>query len=315
MLAARPAAGGASRQKCLATTRAPGREVRPERARAPRRSGAVSAYGGSTMTMSNGAAAAPSAQPATRPRPRDDPGAAPAEVRPREVGGDDRDRRRRRARRTSARAAPRDSASMPAAPLPANRSRTRAPRQVRLEDREQRLLDAVAQRPRPGARAPRAGCPRAVPAMTRPASAIGHGAVSPARRPRRAAASPPSSSAAQRGPRRSPSAPRASSSASACARARTASSRCVGVLERRDAQPRQAALGEAEDVALAAQLEVALGELEAVARLGDRACSRACGDLVGRVRDEDAERLDASRGRPGRAAGGAGRARTGRRPR
>ena len=50
-------------------------------------------------------------------------------------------------------AAPRDSASMPAAPLPANRSRNAAPRQVRLEDREQRLLDAVAERPRPGARA------------------------------------------------------------------------------------------------------------------------------------------------------------------
>ena len=64
-----------------------------------------------------------------------------------------------------------------------------------------------------------------------------------------------------------------------------------GDLERRDPQPREPALGQAEDVALLAQLEVLLGQLEAVVRLGDR-LEAGLGDLVGRVRDEDAERLD-----------------------
>ena len=52
-----------------------------------------------------------------------------------------------------ARAAPRESASMPAAPEPANRSRNAGTAQVRLEDGEERLLDPVGERPRA-----RAGC-------------------------------------------------------------------------------------------------------------------------------------------------------------
>ncbi len=47
----------------------------------------------------------------------------------------------------------------------------------------------------------------------------------------------------------------------------------VGSLERCDAQPRQPALGKTEDIALAAQLEVGLGELEPVERpLATRLC-------------------------------------------
>ena len=63
------------------------------------------------------------------------------------------------------------------------------------------------------------------------------------------------------------------------------------VLEGRDTEPRQAALGEAEHVALAAQLEVAFRELEPVADLGDR-LQPGLRHLVGAVRDEDAVRLD-----------------------
>ncbi len=47
--------------------------------------------------------------------------------------------------------------------------------------------------------------------------------------------------------------------------------------ERRDAEPRQAALGEAEDVALAAQREVDLGKLEPVAGPLDAARRSAAG--------------------------------------
>src|SRR5207244_2085328 len=63
------------------------------------------------------------------------------------------------------------------------------------------------------------------------------------------------------------------------------------VLEGSDPEARQPGLGEAEHVTFAPQLEVALGELEAVADLGHR-LQASLGGLVGRVGDEDAERLD-----------------------
>ena len=89
----------------------------------------------------------------------------------------------------------------------------------------------------------------------------------------------------------------------------------VGVRERRDAQPRQAALGEAQDVALAPQLEVALREREPVRRRGHRLEPLVLGRPLGGLRDEHAEARLACRGRRGRGAGGAGRARTAPRPR
>ena len=86
-------------------------------------------------------------------------------------------------------------------------------------------------------------------------------------------------------------------------------------------QPREAQVGEPglarpEQLALAAQLEVDLGELEAVGRRaraprGARAASRSA---PRRARDEQAVRLLAPRARRGRAAGAAGRGRSGRPP-
>ena len=58
-------------------------------------------------------------------------------------------------------------------------------------------------------------------------------------------------------------------------------------LERRHAQAREPALGEAEDITLLAQLEVLLGQREAVVRLCDR-LETGLGDLIGRLGDEEA---------------------------
>src|SRR6185369_13563801 len=67
----------------------------------------------------------------------------------------------------------------------------------------------------------------------------------------------------------------------------------LGDLERSDTQSREPALGETQDVALLAQLEVLLGEREAVVGFGD-GLEPGRRDVVGRLRDEDAERLDRS---------------------
>ena len=199
---------------------------------------------------------------------------------------------------------------MPAAPLPANRSRNARAAQVRLEDREQGLLHAVAERPRALARAGRGG------------------SRAPCRRsPGRRQPSPSASSAASPDEiRRSQPASSSWRSASTAIgqraarveqrlRVRARLDRELAVrrlLERGDPQPRQAALGEAEHVALAAQLQVALRELEPVADLGDRLEPRL-GRPRRRCRRRGRSTTRRSRGRPGRAAGGAGRARTGRR--
>ena len=187
------------------------------------------------MTMSNGPAAAasgPRSQATASARTIRRPVAG--EVRPGEVRGDDRGRPPGRVRRTSRRAAPRDSASMPAAPLPANRSRTGRARQVRLEDREQRLLDAIGQRPRarPGRLEPdaarragddpagvsHAGSPLRPPGRSRAARRIaGRDPAQPAEL--ELARSAPA--AADPAARRRRAAPRRA------ARARTASSRCA----------------------------------------------------------------------------------------
>ena len=86
---------------------------------------------------------------------------------------------------------------------------------------------------------------------------------SPGRRRGRARSQPAAQLAVQAGLVAPGAGPRRRAGASAQPRARTASSRC-SALERRDPQARQPALGEAEDVALAAQLEVLLGQLEPV---------------------------------------------------
>ena len=115
---------------------------------------------------------------------------------------------------------------MPAAPLPANRSRTRASAQVRLEDREQRLLDAIAERPRagPGAtsRMPRARAGDDPARVSHRRSDVTR--RSPVRRPRRAQPAARQLRGERRVARIEPA--RVVEQASACRRARTASSRC-----------------------------------------------------------------------------------------
>ena len=186
---------------------------------------------------------------------------------------------------STAEAAPRDSASIAPAPLPANRSRTPAPS-------------------RPGSRIANRVC------LTRSVSGRvpGPGAASrtPARRarddPARASATPQARArgvagehAAEpavgqlRAERRRRSAQPPSSSSSRSARpGRGSRARDARAGQRRDPQPRQAALGEAQDVALAAQLEVPLRQLEPVRGRGHRleplVLGRALGGLARRAR-------------------------------
>ena len=70
-----------------------------------------------------------------------------------------------------------------------------------------------------------------------------------------------------------------------------ASSRCSRRWRDATRKARQAALGETEDVALAAQLEVLLGEVEAVGQLDDGGEPLPADRPLGDVRDEHAERL------------------------
>ena len=167
----------------------------------------------------------------------------------------------------------------------------------RLEDREQRLLDPIAERPRPLARRDEADPARRAgddPAGAR-ARPAGAGACC-----HRAQAAPAGSAWATRAsqPRGHLAVERLEPGSEP---ARLVEHRLGGLagadgelamvvaLERGDPEARQAALDEAQHVALAAQLPVALRELEAVADLGDRLEPRLRG-LVGRVGDEHAER-------------------------
>ena len=187
-------------------------------------------------------------------------------------------------------AAPRDSASMPAAPRPGEQVEDVGARQVRVEDREQRLLDPVGQRAR--ARTGRLEPDAARRPGDDPAGVAGRH-VPLAGSPAATRRSQPSSSSAARAGRGGSSRPSASSSASACVRARTASSRCSATWSdatRRRGKPLWA---RPEDVALLAQLEVLLGELEPVVRLDDGA-QAGHRDLVGRIGHQHAERFDAA---------------------
>ena len=176
---------------------------------------------------------------------------------------------RRRAGRC---AAPRDSASIASAPEPANRSSTRAPSSgPRIENSASRTRSDVGRVPRPGGaeQPPPAEAPRDdAHALTR--GHRGHAAAS-------AAASARSSGVAQQrvlgrlearvlGEQRLGAGVRALEQ--------------LGVLgQPREAEAGQAGLARADELALAAQLEVDLGQLEAVAVA--RASARSRGESLG----------------------------------
>ena len=294
MLAARPAAGGASRQKCLATTRAPGAEERseglerrrpapPSRRRAGRRTARVP--GGSPR-------AGRVAQPGQGVRP-DDRGAVRRQVRPLEVVRDDPDRA----------AASRSTNVAWAAPATAPRCRPRRCRRtgrgsVRPGRSGSRIAKSVCLTRSPSGRVPAPGASsrmRARRAGDDPAGVSArvarHDAARRVPRPRGGGASHVRSSAARRRGRGGSSRPSASSSASAWARARTASSWWSRRLSDATRSPGRPLWAKPEHVALAAQLEVLLRQLEAVGSLGDGLEPRR-GRSRRRVRDQDAERLD-----------------------
>src|SRR5687767_14645100 len=195
-------------------------------------------------------------------------------------------------------AAPRDSASMPPAPLPANRSRN-----ARLRMVGSRIANRVCLTRSPSGRVPSPGetraRPRAVPAITRPALPL------PMRA--RAATPPPRpfSGCAGRLGLRHARQPAMGELLLERLHAGPEDARLVEhllgggarvhgelamviSLERGDAQPWQATLDEAQHVTLAPQLPVLLGQLEPVLdrRDGLQPCLRR---FVDRVGHQDAE--------------------------
>ena len=271
MLADRSASGGRSRQKCLATTRASGRQRRVRRAedRQDPAEQPVSAYGGSTRTRSNGRAARSARrEPAQRRPPRTTAAPAPARPVAREVrvdhGGrapvllDERAPTRRRA--TAPRSRRRRCRRTGRGPRAPGRSGSRIAKSVCLTRSASGRVPGPGARsrtPRPSPRSParrrpsRSGAARRIagPDAGQPAALRARAAARRALRPERAR---PRRAAPPRGRGRAARAPRAR------------------VLERRDAEPRQAALDEAEDVALPAQLEVLLASSKPSRCLGDR---------------------------------------------
>ena len=193
-------------------------------------------------------------------------------------------------------AAPRDNASIPAAPEPANRSSTRRVAQVRFEDREERLLDPVAQRPRrvAGRLEPDpAGGPGDDPAgVSRPVTSPLAGSPAATRR------SQPSSSSAVRAGRGGAIRPVAVEQRLGMRPRPDRQLAMLGDLERGDPQAREPALGETQDVALLAQLEVLLGEREAVVRVSATARRRAI--AISSVESETRTQNDSTVPRPTR---------------
>ena len=195
--------------------------------------------------------------------------------------------------------APRDSASMPAGAA-ARRTGRGSGRPGRSGSRIAKsvCLTRSPSGPRPGPGAS-SRMLRALPAMTRPgvSHASPRGGHEPRRRVRGHEVAEPARLAAPRRAARGPAgrrvqrAGRVEQRLGVLARARTASawwSRRVSDATRSPGRPLWA---KPEHVALAAQLEVALGELEPVAQLGD-ALSRAPAVSSVGVGDEHAERLD-----------------------
>ena len=222
---------------------------------------------------------------------------------------------RRPGRRRSPRSAPRDSASIPVAPVPANRSRTRRPATRRPEAGEQPLAGRVGHRPRAGGHRAEPD-PLGGPAMTRTAASLAiDGApryewnsqsIEPLRTGHRSSASSsgwPSSSG--------------SSSISANARARARRTRSSVLGQPGELQVGHPRLPDVEQRALAPQAQILVGELEPVGRArpsrpaapGPRRSSAFA--LV----EQDAVRRDARPGRSGRGAGAAARGRSARRSR
>ena len=280
---------------------------------ATRRSG--SAYGGSAMTMSNRSAGRGwrRAQPGDGVR-TDDARTVAREMRPRQVVARSRPPRRDRARRRRPCAAPRESASMPAAPDAGEEIEDVRAGQVRFEDREQRLLDPVAQRPRRLARGLETDAARG---PGDDPTGVSHAfAMRRARRrvSRRDPAQPaclelggesrlaagPFARPGRGAPRRGPGANGEVSVLLACSDATRSRGKPLW------ARPRTSPS--------LPELEVLLGELEPVVRLDHRLAAgltRARRWSPRRGRRTTRRR----RGRPGREAGGAGRGRSGRPPR
>ena len=129
-----------ARRSLSETTSPPGASTAATAADSSRPSRGASWYGGSRKTRSYCAV--------SRAVRRNAPASARTDVGA--SGGSPGSPRRHAASRSTkvALAAPRDSASIPSAPEPANRSSTRAPCTAVAQDREQRLADAVGGRPR-----------------------------------------------------------------------------------------------------------------------------------------------------------------------
>ena len=199
------------------------------------------------------------------------------------------------------RRAPRESASSPSAPEPAKRSSTEAsstgPTRLKSASRTRSPVGRVCS---PfGAAILR---PRCVPAMIRIAGAYVASTTRRRARPRRGAA------------RRRPA--RNSSPAPVVGELLRALEQVAVGAQPREAEVGQARLSRADELPLAADLEVALGQLEAVGRRDHRL--EPLRSPSRRARRGGARRGGSTtappRARPGRGAGGAGRARSGRPP-
>ena len=164
-----------------------------------------------------------------------------------------------------------------------SRGRGRGRRRRVAERREDRLADAVGGRPHlPAARGDQR--PALQLSGDHPHGQSGIGSAAPAPKRRRAASSSGPSSGAS-------SEPCSRSRASTSSRAASRSGVSSGSSATREA--RQAVLAGAEHLALAAQAEVDLGELEAVALALDR-LQAAPGQLPGVFREEQADRSSCS---------------------
>ena len=192
--------GGSSRQKCLATTTASVAQPRAagcaEQPPAPRSRSVDSSYGGSMNTASNGGSAASGLGQKTRRRLARTT-VPPSRPSRREVDADQLARPGACPRRTSRVSHPRLSASIPAAPVPANRSRKPSRQSaLGLEAGEQRLLDSIRQRPSSAARPPPGATPLRSPGDY--PAALRHPRPRPGPRPRRRCAASRWSSRAAR---------------------------------------------------------------------------------------------------------------------
>ena len=203
--------------------------------------------------------------------------------------------------RTSRTRAPRDSASMPSAPEPANRSSTRRPSMApRIEKSASRTRSAVGRVPGPARRAQPA-------ALVPPPATILIMRLMPESGPARTRSVPPLPRAGARSPAARARGRRPARSA---ARSRARSSRSTSSGSRATRNSGRPCWRVPSTSPAPAQLQVDLGELEAVA-LASRSPRAAA--ATGRRTGCRATR--ARRGRSARAAGGAARSRSARPPR